>query len=75
MITNHSNCTEKENFLNSEQEIFHEGNFVEDIVFEGEKTSATYVRITAKHAGLIPEDHFMRPGQISKFCFDEIIIK
>ena len=59
----------------SEQEIFHEGNFVEDIVFEGEKTSATYVKITAKHAGLIPEDHFMRPGQISKFCFDEIIIK
>lgn len=59
----------------SEQEIFHEGNFVEDIVFEGEKTSATYVRITAKHAGLIPENHFMRPGQISKFCFDEIMIK
>ena len=59
----------------SEQEIFHEGNFVEDIVFEGEKTSATYVKITAKHAGLIPEDHFMRPSQMSHFCFDEIIIK
>lgn len=56
------------------QEIFCEGNFVEDIVFEEGCTSAAYVRITAKSAGLIPEEHFMRPGQISKFCFDEIII-
>lgn len=59
----------------STSEIFKEGNFIEDIDFGGKNINARFVRISAEAADTIPADHFMRPGQISKFYFDEIIIE
>lgn len=59
----------------SDEEIFKEGNLVEDISFEFENTETRYIKVFIEDAGKIPSTHFMRPGQFSKFCIDEIIIE
>lgn len=58
----------------SHKEIFKEGNFIEDINFETEGVNCRFVRITATGAGNNPEDH-LRPGQISRYYFDEVIVE
>lgn len=55
-------------------EIFKEGNFIEDIAFKVNHAKARYVRVTSRNAGLCPENH-LRPGQQSRYYYDEIIIK
>lgn len=59
----------------SDEEIFKEGNVVEDVSFEFENTETRYIKVFIEDAGKIPSTHFMRPGQFSKFCIDEIIIE
>lgn len=57
-------------------EIFKEGNFVDLIGFDGKDGSreARYVRISAKSPGACPADH-VRPGQPSRYYFDEVIVE
>lgn len=59
----------------SDEEIFKEGNFVEDISFDFDNTETRYIKVFIEDAGKIPPTHFMRPRQFSKFCIDEIIIE
>lgn len=59
----------------SDEEIFKEGNVVEDVSFEFENTETRYIKVFIEDAGKIPSTHFMRPEQFSKFCIDEIIIE
>ena len=55
------------------EEIFREGNFTEDIRFAFPGSRARYIKVTASRAGICPTGH-VRPGQASKFCFDEISV-
>lgn len=55
----------------SDEEIFREGNFKDDVVFSFIPCPARYVKIKAVHPGVCPEGH-IRSGQLSRFCFDEI---
>ena len=55
-------------------EIFKEGNFVEDIAFAVDGRKVRYIRVSSDNAGTCPKSH-LRPGQPSRYCFDEIIIK
>ena len=55
----------------TDDEIFREGTFRDEVVFSCMPCPARYVRISAKHPGYCPEGH-IRAGQLSKFCFDEI---
>lgn len=57
----------------SHDEIFKEGNFIEDIEFPVEGKSASYVRVIVKGAGKCPANH-VRPGNESRICIDEIIV-
>lgn len=55
-------------------EIFREGTYINDLSVDMGGVSARYVRVTAKGAGYCPDDH-VHPGQNTRICFDEIIIK
>lgn len=57
-------------------EIFKEGNFVDLIEFNGKDGSceARYVRLSAKSPGVCPAEH-VRPGQPSRYYFDEVIVE
>lgn len=55
------------------EEIFTEGNFIEDIGFPADGITASHVRIILKGAGKCPADH-VRPGNESRMCIDEIIV-
>ena len=57
------------------EEIFQEGNFVEDIVFDFPVRQARYVRVTLNGAEACPSEHFMRPGQPARYYLDEVIIE
>ena len=56
------------------QEVFREGNFIEDLALEMGGVQARYVRVTAKGPGACPEGH-VRPGQEARILFDEVIIE
>ncbi|MCI5742230.1 MAG: beta-hexosaminidase, partial [Bacteroides sp.] len=58
----------------SKEEIFKEGNFIEELTVKPQAAKARYVRFTLNPAGVCPSDH-VRPGQVSKICLDEIMIK
>lgn len=58
----------------SSQEIFREGNFVEDLSMKMGDVKARYVRVTALGPGACPQNH-VRPGQESRVMFDEVIIE
>lgn len=58
----------------TDSEIFKEGNFIEDIKFEAKDTNAQFIRISCTGAGKNPVNH-LRPGQQSRYYFDEIIIE
>ena len=34
-----------------------------------------YIRVSVEAAGNIPESHYMRPSQISKFYIDELMVE
>lgn len=57
----------------TEEEIFQQGMFVEDVALTAEG-EARFVRIVAYGAGKNPEPH-VRPGQSTRVCMDEIIIE
>lgn len=56
------------------QEIFREGNFIEDISLRLGGVKSRYVRVTAKGPGACPATH-VRPEQTSRIFFDEVILK
>lgn len=58
----------------TDSEIFKEGNFIEDIKFEAKDINAQFIRISCTGAGKNPVNH-IRPGQQSRYYFDEIIIE
>ena len=55
----------------TDEEIFCEGNFRDDVIFCFTASPARYIRIRAEHPGVCPKGH-IREGQLSRFCFDEI---
>ena len=55
----------------TDEQIFSEGNFVEDIEFKFDKLHAKFIRITVEPAGVCPKNH-LRPGMASIFYFDEV---
>lgn len=59
----------------SEEDIFRNGNYVEDVTFTFNKRKARYVRVTAKGFGVCPSYHYMRPGQPARYYFDEIQVE
>ena len=56
------------------KEIFKEGIHQEDCVLDMKGSTARYVRVTLRGAGLCPPDH-VRPGQESRIYLDEIQIE
>lgn len=58
----------------TDDEIFREGNFIEDLTINVENVQARYVRFTFEVPGNCPEDH-VRPGQASRIYLDELIIR
>lgn len=58
----------------TKDEIFKEGNYVEDISFCVDKQDKVrFIRVKATDAGMNPENH-LRPGQQSRYRFDEIMV-
>ena len=62
------------NLTFSDADIFVKGNFKEDLTVSGTATHVRYIRISAKGPGICPDGH-VRKGQLSRFYFDEIIVK
>lgn len=60
--------------LYADNEIFKEGNFIEDLKVQFETVKARYVRIFFEVPGRCPLDH-VRPGQPSRIYLDEIMIE
>lgn len=58
-----------------EEEIFKDGNYVDDVTFTFDMQKARYVRITAKGFGACPEYHYMRSGQQARYYFDELQVE
>ncbi|WP_455586766.1 glycoside hydrolase family 20 protein [Bacteroides sp.] len=56
------------------EEIFREGNFVEDVSLKMGGIQGRYIRVTAQGPGVCPDSH-VRPGQESRVMFDEMIIE
>lgn len=56
------------------EEIFKERTSIDDLVVDMKGIRARYVRVLAQGAGYCPADH-VRPGQVAKVFFDEIIIQ
>lgn len=55
------------------KEIFREGTFKDDVMFDLKNEMARYVRVIAKGAGACPITH-VRPGQEARIYFDEVMI-
>ena len=58
----------------TEAEIFREGNYKDEVVFESTPRSTRYVRVSLKGFGGCPSYH-TRPGKEAKFYVDELIIE
>lgn len=56
------------------KEIFREGTFKDDVMFDLKNETARYVRVIAKGAGACPITH-VRPGQEARIYFDEVMIE
>lgn len=56
-----------------DSEIFKEGNFIEDIEFPVRSVHARFIRVNVTNVGKCPENH-LRPGQQSRYYFDEIMV-
>lgn len=58
----------------TDDEIFHEGNFIEDLRIDVDHARARYIRFTFEAPSNCPADH-VRPGQPSRVYLDELIIR
>ena len=58
----------------TDEEIFKEGNFVEDLSVDVKNMNTRYLRFTLDTPGTCPENH-VRPKQPSKICIDEIVVE
>ena len=58
----------------SDEEIYKEGNFIDQLTINTENIKARFVKFIFEPAGNCPDNH-NRPGQISKFYLDEIVIR
>lgn len=58
----------------TDNEIFKEGNFIEDLSVETDDIIGHYVKFTLETPGNCPNDH-VRPGQASRVYIDEVIIE
>lgn len=56
-------------------EIFKEGNYIEDIAFDVKGKQARYVRIKTEGYGKCIPEHYMRPGQPARYYFDELTVE
>ena len=59
--------------INNEISLMQEGKFKHDFVWEVEKTSGKYIRVSAKNVGKLPEQH-PAAGSNAWIFIDEIII-
>lgn len=57
----------------TDDEIFREGNFIEDLTIDVDHARARYIRFTFEAPSNCPADH-VRPGQPSRVYLDELII-
>lgn len=58
----------------TDDEIFKEGNFIEDLSIENVDIIGRYIKFTLETLGNCPDNH-VRPGQASKVYLDEVIIE
>lgn len=58
----------------TDDEIFREGNFIEDLRIDVDHVRARYIRFTFEAPSNCPADH-VRPGQPSRVYLDELIIR
>lgn len=58
----------------TDDEIFREGNFIEDLRIDVDHARACYIRFTFEAPSNCPADH-VRPGQPSRVYLDELIIR
>ncbi len=58
----------------TDDEIFREGNFIEDLRIDVDHARARYIRFTFEAPSNYPADH-VRPGQPSRVYLDELIIR
>ena len=58
----------------TDDEIFREGNFIEDLRIDVDHARARYIRFTIEAPSNCPADH-VRPGQPSRVYLDELIIR
>lgn len=58
----------------TDDEIFREGNFIEDLRIDVDHARARYIRFTFEAPSNCPTDH-VRPGQPSRVYLDELIIR
>lgn len=58
----------------TDDEIFREGNFIENLTIDVDHARARYVRFTFEAPSNCPADH-VRPGQPSRVYLDELIIR
>ena len=58
----------------TDDEIFREGNFIEDLRIDVDHAWARYIRFTFEAPSNCPADH-VRPGQPSRVYLDELIIR
>lgn len=58
----------------TDDEIFREGNFIEDLRIDVDHARARYIRFTFEAPSNCPADH-VRPGQPSRVYLDEMIIR
>lgn len=58
----------------TDDEIFSEGNFIEDLRIDVDHARARYIRFTFEAPSNCPADH-VRPGQPSRVYLDELIIR
>mgnify|MGYP001635096069 FL=1 len=56
------------------EEIFREGNFIENLPLKLGGTQGRYVRVSAKGPGVCPASH-VRSGQASRIFFDEVMLE
>lgn len=58
----------------TDDEIFREGNFIEDLRIDVDHARARYIRFTFEAPSNCPADH-VRPGQPSRVYLDDLIIR
>lgn len=58
----------------ADNEIFREGNFIEDLKVSSIANTGRYVRFTFEIPGDCPDNH-VRPGQPSRVYLDEVVIR